>query len=61
MFVFIGHDIFREGEFKPYALTWVMYFLLGWYFASTFKTFANYDRAVVFQMIAFMGVAFEVF
>lgn len=59
-FIFIGHDIFREGEFKPFALTYLMYGLLGWFFASVFKTVANYDRTVVLQMIAFLGTAAEV-
>lgn len=61
LFIIIGHDIFREGEFKPYALTYVMYGLLAWFFASIFKTVAYYDMTVVLQMIAFVGIAAEVF
>lgn len=58
--IFIAHDIFREGEFKPYARTYFMYGLLGWFFASVFKTIAYYDMTVVLQMIPFLGVAIEV-
>lgn len=61
LFILIAHDIFRDGEFKPYPLTYFMYGLLGWFLASTFKTVAYYDRTVVLQMIAFLGVAAEVF
>lgn len=61
LFIFMGHDIFRDGEFKPYALTYFMYVLLAWFFASVFKTIAYYDRTVVLQMIAFLGVAAEVY
>lgn len=58
---FIGFDIFREETFKPYAQTYIMYLLLAWFYSSIFKTFAYYDLTVILQMIAFIGVALEVF
>lgn len=60
LFILIGHDIFREGVFKPYALTFVMYAWFTLFFIGAFYTMALYDLTIILNMIAFLGLACEV-
>lgn len=60
LFIAIGHDIFRDGEFKPYFHTYKMYALLALFLAGSIKTLAFYNLKTVLNMIAFLGVACEV-
>lgn len=57
LFIFIGHDIFRDGEFKPYSATYFIYVLFIIFFLGAFKTLAFYNMTVVLNMIAFLGLA----
>lgn len=60
LFIYVGHDIFRPGKFMPYGLTYFMYFLLVIFFSGAIKTMAFYNMNIVLNMIAFVGIAFEV-
>lgn len=60
LFKIIGHDIFLDGEFKPYSITYIIYGLFVVFFAGAFKTLAFYDMVVVLNMIAYIGLVFEV-
>lgn len=56
LFICIGHDIFRDGEFKPYSGTYFIYVLFIIFFLGAFKTLAFYDMTVVLNMIAYLGL-----
>lgn len=60
LFKIIGHDIYRDGEFKPYFLTYCIHFLFVAFFVGAIKTLAFYDMAVVLNMLAYIGLVFEV-
>lgn len=60
LFIFIGHDIFRDGEFKPYTLTFIIYGIFCTFLVGIYKTFAYYDIEVKLNMAAFIGLTLEV-
>lgn len=60
LFKIIGHDIFRDGEFKPYSVTFAIYVLLVAFIVGAIKTLAFYDMIVVLNVIAYIGLFLEV-
>lgn len=60
LFILVGHDIFRDREFKRYLLTYMMNALLVLFFIGAVKTIAFYDVNTVLTTIGFVGIGLEV-
>lgn len=60
IFIFVGHDFFAQEHFKPYFLTYVMYGCEALMYIGTVKTICFYDIAQKLNVIAFVGIAFQV-
>lgn len=56
----VGHDFFEQETFKAYWLTYVMYGLQVMMYIGTAYTIYFYDLAEKLNVIAFVGIAFQV-
>lgn len=60
IFVLLGHDFYRQAEFKPYFLTFCMYLSYSTFYFGVVKTIMFYSMVETLNMIAFVGVALQV-
>lgn len=60
VFKLCGHDIFRDGNFRPYSVTYCMYAVILTFFFGIFKTCMYYDISVVLEMLVLFGLVLEV-
>lgn len=58
--VVLGHDYYRQAEFKPYFLTFCMYLYYSTFYFGVVKTIMFYSMVETLNMIAFVGVALQV-
>lgn len=60
LFIFIGHDFYGGGEFKPYWLSYIMYGYLASFYIGAIYTVIYYDMLEKLNTIALTGIAVQV-